>query len=167
MAIEGAGFFQVQMPDGRTAYTRAGNFQASAEGRIVTGDGKPLIPEISIPQDAESITIGADGTISAVLAGTSDPTELGRVETARFVNPAGLQALGDNMFVETPSSGAPQVGAASIEGRGPIRSGTLEGSNVSVVEELVDMIETQRAYEVNSKMISATDEMLRYVNQNM
>ena len=167
MAIEGAGFFQVQMPDGRTAYTRAGNFNRSAEGRIVTGDGKPLIPEISIPEGAESVTIGADGTISATLAGATDATELGKIETARFVNPAGLTALGDNMFIETASSGAPQVGAAATEGRGAIRSGTLEGSNVSVVEELVDMIETQRAYEVNSKMISATDEMLQYVNQNI
>jgi flagellar basal-body rod protein FlgG len=167
MAIEGAGFFQVQMPDGRTAYSRAGNFNLSPEGRIVTGDGKPLIPEIAIPEGAEAVTIGADGTVSATLAGETEATELGRIETARFVNPAGLQALGDNLFVETASSGAPQVGAAGIEGRGAIRSGALEGSNVSVVEELVDMIETQRAYEVNSKMISATDEMLRYVNQNI
>jgi flagellar basal-body rod protein FlgG len=167
MAIEGAGFFQVQLPDGRTAYTRAGNFQPSAEGRIVTGDGKPLIPEISIPEGAESITVGADGTVSAKLAGETDVTELGRIETARFINPAGLEALGDNMFAETQASGAPQIGTAGIEGRGAIRSATLEGSNVSVVEELVDMIETQRAYEVNSKMISATDEMLRTINQNI
>ena len=167
MAIEGAGYFQVQMPDGRTGYTRAGNFNLSAEGKIVTDDGKALIPEISVPDGAEAITIGTDGTVSARLAGETETTELGKIETARFVNPAGLLALGDNMLVETAASGTPQAGAAGIDGRGAIRAGSLEGSNVNVVEELVDMIETQRAYEVNSKMISATDEMLRYVNQQL
>ena len=167
MAIEGAGFFQVQMPDGRIGYTHAGNFNLSAEGKIVTDDGKALIPEIQVPDGAESITIGTDGTVSATLAGETEATELGKIETARFVNPTGLQALGDNILVETSASGAPQTGAPGIDGRGAMRQGSLEGSNVNVVEELVDMIETQRAYEVNSKMISATDEMLRYVNQQL
>ncbi|MBB5686471.1 flagellar basal-body rod protein FlgG [Sphingobium boeckii] len=167
VAIEGSGYFQVQMPDGRIGYTRAGNFNQSPEGKIITDDGKPLIPEISIPEGAQAITIGADGTISATLPGESEATELGKIETARFINPAGLLALGDNILVETAASGSPQVGAAGIDGRGTIRSGSLEGSNVNVVEELVDMIETQRAYEVNSKMISATDEMLKYVNQQL
>ena len=167
MAIEGAGFFQVSMPDGRTAYTRDGNFNLSAEGQIVTSAGMPLSPAIQVPEGAESITIGADGTVSAKLAGQSEVSELGKIETARFVNVAGLQALGNNLLVETPASGAPQVGAAGADGRGAIRQGSLEGSNVNIVEELVDMIETQRAYEVNSKMISSTDQMLQYANQNL
>jgi flagellar basal-body rod protein FlgG len=167
MAIEGNGFFQVQMPDGSTGYTRAGNFNLTAEGTVVTSDGKPLIPQIQVPEGATAITIGNDGTVSATLPGQAEATELGRIETARFANPTGLQSLGDNMLKETAASGAPQVGAAGAEGRGSIRQGSLEGSNVNVVEELVDMIETQRAYEVNSKMIKATDEMLQYVNQQM
>lgn len=165
MAIEGAGFFQVEMPDGRTAYTRAGDFKLSGEGTIVTDDGMPLIPQVQVPEGTQSITIGADGTISAQLPGQSDLQELGRIELARFTNPAGLESLGNNLMAETPASGAPQVGTAGLDGRGSIRQGSLEASNVNVVEELVDMIETQRAYEVNSKMIKATDEMLQYVNQ--
>jgi flagellar basal-body rod protein FlgG len=165
MAIDGGGFFQVQMPDGRIGYTRAGNFSLSAEGTIVTGEGMPLEPQIQVPEGATSVSIGADGTVSAVVAGQTEPTELGRVETARFVNPAGLQALGNNLLVETAASGAPQTGTPGLEGRGAIRSGVLESSNVNVVEELVDMIETQRAYEVNSKMIQAADEMMRNANQ--
>ncbi len=166
MAIDGAGYFQVEMPDGRTGYTRAGNFGRSPDGTIVTSDGKPLTPAIQIPEDSTNVSIGADGTVSATGAdGTL--TELGRIELARFANPAGLQAIGDNMLVETASSGAPQVGAAGLEGRGSLRGGMLEGSNVNVVEELVDMIETQRAYEVNSKMIQATDEMMKNVNQQL
>jgi flagellar basal-body rod protein FlgG len=167
MAIEGEGFFQVTRPDGTTAYTRAGNFSLSAEGKVVTSDGLPLQPEISVPEGAESITIGVDGTISAKVPGQTEATELGKIELARFVNPSGLQALGGNLFAETGASGTPQVGAAAAEGRGSIRQGSLEGSNVNVVQELVDMIETQRAYEVNSKMISATDEMLRNANQQL
>jgi len=166
MAIDGAGYFQVEMPDGRTGYTRAGNFGRSPDGTIVTSDGKPLTPAIQIPEDATNVSIGADGTVSATGAdGTL--TELGRIELARFANPAGLQAIGDNMLVETAASGAPQVGAAGAEGRGTLRGGMLEGSNVNVVEELVDMIETQRAYEVNSKMISATDEMMKNASQTL
>ena len=167
MAIEGDGFFQVTMPDGRIGYTRAGNFNLSADGQVVTADGLPLQPQIQVPEGAESITIGADGTVSAKLAGQNESAELGQIELARFVNPAGLQALGNNLLIETASSGTPQVGTAGIEGRGAIRQGALEASNVNVVQELVDMIETQRAYEVSSKMITATDEMLRNANQQL
>jgi flagellar basal-body rod protein FlgG len=167
MAIQGAGFFQVAMPDGRTGYTRDGNFNLSSDGTIVTSDGYQLQPQIQIPEGATSITIGNDGTISATLAGQTEVSELGRVEIARFTNPAGLQAEGNNLLTETGASGQPQVGAGGIDGRGTIQQGSLESSNVNIVEELVDMIETQRAYEVNSKMISSTDQMLQYVNQNI
>jgi flagellar basal-body rod protein FlgG len=165
MAIEGAGYFQVLMPDGRTGYTRAGDFSLSADGKLVTGAGLPVQPEIQVPDGAQAITIAADGTVSANVAGQT--SELGKVEIARFANAAGLQAIGDNILLETGASGPAQVGAPGLEGRGTIRAGALEASNVNVVEELVDMIETQRAYEVNSKMISATDEMLKYVNQQL
>lgn len=167
LAIEGAGYFQVQMPDGRTAYTRAGDFSLSPDGAIVTADGMPLQPQIQIPEGTTGITVGQDGTVSAQIAGQTAPTELGRIETARFVNSSGLQSIGKNLLVETSASGAPQVGAAGAEGRGSIRSGALEASNVNVVEELVDMIETQRAYEVNSKMIQATDEMMHNATQQL
>ncbi|MEY4270267.1 MAG: hypothetical protein RLZZ58_1483 [Pseudomonadota bacterium] len=167
MAIEGAGYFQVAMPDGRTAYTRAGNFSLTAEGTMVTASGLPLVPQIQVPQGAASVTIGSDGTVSAMLAGESAPTELGRIETASFVNSAGLESIGNNLLVETAASGAAQVGAAGSDGRGSIRQAMLEGSNVNIVEELVEMIETQRAYEVNSKMIQTTDEMLQFVNQQI
>jgi flagellar basal-body rod protein FlgG len=167
IAIQGAGYFQVQKPDGQIVYTRAGDFNLSAEGTIVTPDGMPLIPQIQIPEGATSIAIGADGTVTAALTGQADPSNLGQIEIARFVNPAGLQALGGNLLAETGASGAAQVGAPSLDGRGSLQSGALESSNVNVVEELVDMIETQRAYEVNSKMIQATDEMLRNANQQL
>jgi flagellar basal-body rod protein FlgG len=165
MAIEGAGYFQLLMPDGRTGYTRAGDFSLSADGKLVTGAGLPVQPEIQVPDGAQAITVAADGTVSANVSGQT--SELGKIETARFANAAGLQAIGDNLLIETPASGPAQVGAPGLEGRGTLRAGALEASNVNVVEELVDMIETQRAYEVNSKMISATDEMLKYVNQQL
>ena len=167
MAIQGDGYFQVLMPDGRTGYTRAGNFSLTAEGTIVTADGMPVQPQIQVPANTSSITIGADGTISANVAGQTTPTEIGKMEIARFVNGAGLQSIGGNLLIETGASGSPQVGAPGSEGRGAVKSGMLEASNVNVVEELVDMIETQRAYEVNSKMIQATDEMLRNANQQL
>ena len=167
LAIEGAGLFQVQMPDGRTGYTRAGNFSLTAEGKLVTASGMALSPEITVPDGAANVTIAADGTVSATVPGSTEPTELGRIETARFANPAGLQAIGTNLLVETAASGSPQVGAPGIEGRGGLRQAMLEGSNVNIVEELVDMIETQRAYEVNSKMISAADQMQQFVNQQI
>ncbi len=167
IAIEGPGYFQVEMPDGEIGYTRAGNFSRTSEGIIVTAGGLPLIPEIQIPEGATAITIGSDGTVSAALAGDTEITELGQIETVSFVNPAGLNPMGDNLLAETEASGEPQAGAANEEGRGSLRAGFLEQSNVNIVEELVDMIETQRAYEVNSKMISATDEMLQFVNQQL
>lgn len=166
MAIQGDGYFQVLMPDGRIGFTRAGNFSLSAEGTIVTADGMPLQPQIQLPAGTTSVTVGADGTISASADGQV-AAPIGRVETARFVNGAGLQSIGGNLLIETAASGPPQVGAPGIEGRGTVKSGMLEASNVNVVEELVDMIETQRAYEVNSKMIQATDEMLRNANQQL
>ena len=167
LAIQGDGYFQVLMPDGRTGYTRAGNFSLTAEGTVVTADGMPLQPQIQVPEGTTSIAIGPDGTISATTAGQATATEVGKIETTRFVNAAGLQSIGGNLLVETGASGTPQVGAPGSEGRGTVKSGMLEASNVNVVEELVDMIETQRAYEVNSKMIQATDEMLRNANQQL
>lgn len=167
LAIQGAGYFQLQRTDGTIAYTRAGNFSLTSEGTVVSSDGLPLLPQLQVPDGATAITIGNDGTVSATLSGATEPTVIGQIETARFVNPNGLIAIGDNLLQESAASGPAQVGAAGIEGRGYIRQGMLEGSNVNVVEELVEMIETQRAYEVNSKMIKATDEMLQYVNQQM
>jgi flagellar basal-body rod protein FlgG len=167
LMIEGSGYFQVQMPDGKTGYTRAGDFTPSAEGKLVTSDGMPLTPEITIPEGATKITIGADGTVSAVLAGQGESSQLGKIQTARFANPAGLDSVGNNLLVETAASGNAQIGDPGVDGRGAVRSGTLESSNVNITEELVDMIECQRAYEVNSKMIKATDEMLQYVNQQL
>jgi len=167
MAVEGAGYFQIQMPDGRTGYTRDGNFTLSSEGNIVNSDGYQLQPQIQIPQGADKITVGNDGTVSVSMPGATESTEVGKIEIARFVNPAGLQSEGNNILTETASSGQPQTGAGGTDGLGNIRQGALESSNVNIVEELVDMIETQRAYEVNSKMISATDQMLQYANQNI
>lgn len=167
LALDGNGYFQVQMPGGQIAYTRAGNFARSPEGQLVTAQGYPVQPGITIPENATEITVGLDGTVSATIAGESEPSQLGQLTLASFANPAGLQAAGDNFLLETAASGAAQVGIAGQEGRGSIRQGMLEGSNVNVVEELVDMIECQRAYEVNSKMISAVDEMLRNANQTL
>ena len=167
IAIEGAGYFQIAMPDGRIAYTRAGDFSLSPEGSIVTSDGMVLQPQIQVPEGATALSIAADGSVSALVAGQTEPTAIGRIETARFVNAAGLQAIGNNLLLETAASGAAQVGPPGEAGRGTLRSGALEASNVNVVEELVDMIETQRAYEVNSRMIQSTDEMLRNANQRL
>jgi flagellar basal-body rod protein FlgG len=167
LALDGDGYFQVQLPGGTLGYTRAGNFSRSAEGLLVTSEGYQVQPGITIPEGATGITIGTDGTVSATIAGQTTPSQLGQIQIANFPNSAGLQAKGDNYLVETAASGAATLGIAGQEGRGNIRQGMLEGSNVNVVEELVDMIETQRAYEVNSKMITATDEMLKYVNQNV
>jgi len=167
LALDGEGYFQVQLPGGRLAYTRAGNFTRSAEGALVTAQGYAVQPAIAIPEGAIAISIGTDGTVSALLPGSGEPTELGQITLASFANPAGLQALGDNFLSETAASGPAQLGAAGDGGRGQIRQNMLEGSNVNVVEELVDMIETQRAYEINSKLISAVDEMLRNANQTL
>ncbi|MFM5906148.1 MAG: flagellar basal-body rod protein FlgG [Novosphingobium sp.] len=167
LALDGNGFFQVAMPGGQLGYTRAGNFTRSAEGQLVTSQGYVLQPAISIPEDATSISISADGTVSAVVAGQAEATTLGQITIASFANPAGLKAVGDNFLTETGASGAAQIGTAGTGGRGAIHQGMLESSNVNVVEELVDMIECQRAYEINSKMIAAVDEMLRNANQTL
>jgi flagellar basal-body rod protein FlgG len=167
LALDGNGYFQIQMPDGTLGYTRAGNFSRSPEGLLITSEGYQVMPGITVPEGATSITVGSDGTVSATVAGQTEATQLGQIQVATFPNSAGLQAKGDNYLTETSASGAASLGNPGEVGRGTIRQGMLEGSNVNVVEELVDMIETQRAYEVNSKMISATDEMLKYVNQNI
>lgn len=167
MAIDGDGYFQVQMPNGQLGYTRAGNFSKSPEGLLITNEGYQVMPGITVPDGATQITIGTDGTVSATVPGQTEPSVLGQIQVASFANPAGLQSAGDNYLTETAASGTANLGIAGQDGRGTVRQGMLEGSNVNVVEELVDMIECQRAYEVNSKMISATDDMLKYVNQNL
>ncbi len=167
LALDGDGYFQVTMPGGQLAYTRAGNFSRSAEGVLVTAQGYPLNPAITIPEGASAITIAQDGTVSATLQGQAEPAQLGQITIASFANPGGLRSSGDNFLQETAASGAAQIGAAGELGRGHIRQGYLEASNVNVVEELVDMIETQRAYEINSKMITAVDEMLQNANQTL
>jgi flagellar basal-body rod protein FlgG len=167
LALDGDGYFQVQMPGGTLGYTRAGNFTRSPEGLLVTSEGYQVMPGITVPEGATAITVGTDGTVSATVPGQNEASELGQIQIASFANSAGLLSKGDNYLTETAASGAANLGVAGLEGRGNIRQGMLEASNVNVVEELVDMIETQRAYEVNSKMISATDDMLKYVNQNI
>ena len=167
MAINGQGFFQVQKPDGSTAYTRDGSFSVSSEGRLVTNDGYPLQPDINIPEGAQSLTIGKDGTVTVMVPGDTQPSQIGQIELVNFLNPAGLQPLGDDLFAETAASGAPQAGTPGIDGLGEISQNMLETSNVNMVEELVNMIETQRAYEVNSKVISTVDGMMQYATQNM
>lgn len=167
LAIAGDGHFQIAQADGTTAYTRDGNFKVSATGQLVTSNGAPLQPAITIPPTAASVTIGRDGTVSVELQGGAGQQVLGQVLLARFLNPAGLQAAGQNLMLQTPASGAPQVVPPGTAGAGTLMQGTLEASNVNVVEEMVNMIETQRAYEINSKAISAVDGMLKYINQNM
>lgn len=165
--VEGKGFFQILQPDGSIGYTRDGAFQVDSQGQLVTSSGYPVQPTITIPQGAVSVDIGSDGTVTATLAGNPTPNQLGTIQLADFINPAGLQAVGQNMFIETVASGAPQVGVAGQQGLGQILSGSVEGSNVNAVTELVNMIETQRAYEMNSKAISTADQMLGYASQNL
>ena len=167
LALDGDGYFQVQMPGGQLGYTRSGNFSRSPEGLLVTSEGYQVQPGITVPEGTTNITIGQDGTVSATVAGTDGSTQIGQIQVATFPNGAGLQQSGDNYLLETTASGAANLGVAGEDGRGKVRQGMLEASNVNVVEELVDMIECQRAYEVNSKMISASDDMLKYVNQNI
>ena len=164
IAIEGDGFFQIMQPNGDVAYTRAGAFKLDSEGQIVTSDGYLMEPGISIPSDTVSVTIGTDGTISILQAGENEPTDLGNVELARFVNPAGLKSIGRNLFVTSAASGDAISGTGGENGFGTIAQGYLEMSNVSVVEEMVNMITAQRAYEINSKAIQAADEMLQMAN---
>ena len=165
IALDGDGYFQVQLPGGSFGYTRAGNFTLSSEGQLVTAQGYPVQPQISIPEGATSITVANDGSVSATLPGSGEATVVGQLTVAKFVNSGALQAIGDNFLRETSASGPAQLGTPGEGGRGQLRQGMLEAANVNVVEEMVDMIETQRAYEVNSKMISAVDEMLRNANQ--
>lgn len=167
IAINGRGFFQILMPDGAIYYTRDGEFQLNSNGEIVNSSGFPLEPGITIPEGARSITIGADGVVSVVDAQTGDATQVGNIQLADFINPAGLEAMGGNLFRETVASGAPTQGEPAQNGLGPLIQGALESSNVNVVEELVNMIETQRAYEMNSKVISTVDQMLQYVGQQL
>lgn len=164
MVIEGDGFFQVVMPDGTIVYTRDGAFKRDGTGRIVNADGFPLEPEVVIPTEAVEISIGADGTISVLMAGEDVPQDLAQLQIARFTNPAGLTAIGRNLFRPTVASGEPIVGTPGSPGFGAITQGYLESSNVQVVEEMVNMIVAQRAYETNSKAIQASDDMLQVAN---
>ncbi len=166
VAIQGRGFLQVQMPDGSIAYTRDGELQLNNTGQLVTANGNPVSPAIQIPPNTQSITIGSDGTVSVQVPGQAAPTQVGNLQLADFVNPAGLQPVGENLYVQTAASGSPQQGTPGLNGLGTLQQGALETSNVNVVEELVNMIEVQRAYEMNSKAISATSNMLQYLTQN-
>ena len=160
VAIRGEGFFKVAMPDGTFTYTRDGSFQMDAQGRIVTSAGNVVQPGINIPTNAQSISISPAGQVSALVPGSSTPTVLGQFQVTRFVNKAGLQAIGDNLFVETPASGTPQDGVANTDGFGDLQQGNLEQANVEAVSEISDLIAAQRAYEMNAKVISAADQML-------
>jgi len=165
VAINGAGFFEISLPDGSTAYTRDGAFQLDAQGQLVTAAGLPLAAGITIPQGAGKITIAPDGQISAVLPGQPEAEPLGQITLVRFINPAGLEPRGDNLFTETAASGQPQQGTPGSTGLGTLKQRYLEGSNVNVVQELVTMIQTQRAYEINSKAVQTSDQMLARLTQ--
>jgi len=165
LAIEGDGFFQVQLPDGRIGYSRDGAFTLDGQGRVVTTEGYPLEPPLQIPEGVSQITIAPDGTVSVTQSGESEPAEIGQLQIATFLNPPGLQPIGDNLLTETPASGTAAQGQPGLDGFGRLRQGSLEASNVNMVEELVNMIETQRAYEVNSKVVNAVDEMMRNATQ--
>ena len=167
LAINGRGFFQVLMPDGTLAYTRDGSFQTNATGQVVTASGYVLQPAITIPSGAQSITIGTDGTVSVQLANQANPTTVGTLQLADFINPAGLQSQGGNLLTESASSGTATTGTPGVSGLGTLVQGSLESSNVNVVEEMVNMIQIQRAYEMNSKAVETTDQMLQYATQNM
>ena len=165
VAITGNGFIQVRRPDGEPAYTRAGQLQVDSNGVLVNAQGLPLVPQITVPNNATAITIGENGVVSASVPGSVTPTQLGQLTLTTFVNPAGLQALGENLFQETAASGNPNEGKAGDGAFGKIKQGALEGSNVQVVEEMVDMIAAQRTYEMNTKVLSAADNMLQYLSQ--
>jgi flagellar basal-body rod protein FlgG len=167
VAINGRGFFQIQMPDGSLAYTRDGSFQVNSQGQMVNASGYALQPGITLPQGTQSVTISADGIVSATVSGQSAPQQVGTLTIADFINPAGLEPRGNNLYAETAASGAPQTGTPGLNGLGQLAQGSLEASNVNVVEEMVNMIETQRAYEMNSKAIATTDQMLQFVAQNL
>ncbi|MEI8030218.1 MAG: flagellar basal-body rod protein FlgG [Comamonadaceae bacterium] len=165
VAIQGNGFFQVLQPDGTTAYTRDGSFQVDNQGALVTSSGYHIQPQITIPGGALSVTVGQDGTVSAQLAGTTKPTQVGALQLVGFVNPAGLQSAGENLYLETASSGTPSANTPGSNGLGKLSPGNVETSNVNVVEEMVAMIQSQRAYEINSKAITTSDQMLQKLAQ--
>lgn len=165
VAIQGAGFFQVLMPDGTTAYTRDGSFQADSQGQLVTSSGFPVQPAITVPNNVESFTVGRDGTVSVTTTGSTASTQIGTLQLATFINSAGLQSKGENLYVETTASGNPTVNNPGVNGAGLLTQGYVETSNVNVVEELVNMIQTQRAYEINSKAITTSDQMLQKLTQ--
>ena len=167
VGVEGRGFFEVLQPDGTIGYTRDGSFKLNSEGEMVSSSGYPLQPGISIPEGAQSITIGSDGVVSAQLVGQPAPVQVGSITLTDFINPSGLQAEGHNLFTETAASGAPQQGTPGESGLGTLAQNSLETSNVNIVEELVSMIEAQRAYEMSSRAISTTDEMLQFVTNNL
>ena len=167
VAVQGLGYFQVLQPNGTLAYTRDGSFQVNAQGQVVTAQGYQVQPSITIPTGAQSVTIGADGTVSVQLANQSTPTTVGTLQLANFINPAGLQDVGGNLSVETAASGPPTIGTPGLSGLGTLIQGSVEASNVDIVEELVNMIQTQEAYEMNSRAVQTTDQMLQYGTQNM
>jgi len=167
VAIQGNGFFQVLMPDGTLAYTRDGTFQLNSQGQMVTSAGYQLQPPITVPSNATSVTIGADGTVGAMVPGSTAATTIGQVQLASFINTGGLEPRGQNLLTESAASGPPQIGTPGLNGLGSLLQGNLEGSNVNVVQELVSMIETQRAYEMNSKSIETTNQMLNYLTTNL
>lgn len=167
MAVNGRGFMQILLPDGQVAYTRDGQFQLNSDGDIVNPDGYTLEPNINVPENATNITIGKDGTVTAVVDDQAAPINLGEITLVDFINPQGLQAMGNNLYKATNASGDPAEGEPGIGGLGTVEQGMIESSNVEVVEELVSMITTQRAYEMNSKVVSATDQMLQFITNNI
>ncbi|WP_006786632.1 flagellar basal-body rod protein FlgG [Thiorhodospira sibirica] len=167
VAIQGRGFFQILMPDGTVAYTRDGSFQLNSDGQMVTSNGYQLEPGIVIPEGAVACSISLDGIVSVQLAGDPAPIEVGNIQLADFINPGGLEAMGQNLFLETQASGAPLPGEPGLNGLGTLLQGSLETSNVNTAEELINMIETQRAYETNAKVIAAADQMLQYTNNTL
>ena len=167
MAVKGRGFFEVLLPDGTSAFTRDGSFQINSDGQLVTASGYTVQPGINLPPNLLNVTVGSDGLISASVSGQSAPIPVGSMQLSDFVNPGGLQPRGENLYTETGASGPPTPGTPGLNGLGSLSQGFLEGSNVNVVEELVTMIETQRAYEMNSKAIATSDQMLQYINNNL
>ncbi|MHB8346863.1 MAG: flagellar basal-body rod protein FlgG [Acidiferrobacterales bacterium] len=167
VAINGSGFLQVLQPDGTLAYTRDGTLQVNSQGQLVTSSGYVVQPGITIPPNTQSITIGSDGTVSAQIAGSATPNQLGSLQLANFINSPGLEPMGDNLYLQTAASGTPQTGTPGLNGLGTLVQGSVESSNVNVVQEMVDMIECQRAYEMNSKAISTSSQMLQFLTTNL
>ncbi len=167
VAIDGKGYFPILLPDGSEAYTRDGSFKVSDQGQLVTASGYTLQPGITLPQDVQSVTIGSDGVVSVSLQSQASPVQVGNIQLVNFINPTGLQPIGENLFQESAASGAAQAGTPGLTGLGRLKQGSLEASNVNIVEEMVGMIETQRAYEMNSRLISTADGMMQYLNNNI